>query len=290
MVLKMNNTLKDLIYLLRPAHWVKNLLVVAPAFFGGIVFSSFENFFTAFLSFLSFSLASSVGYIFNDILDIENDKNHPVKKNRTIASGRVRPVNAVVLALALLIVSILIALKINISFTIILLSYLVVTVLYSLGLKNLVIIESLCIAGGFLLRIAGGGASSGLSISGWLILTTLFLSLLLAFGKRRSELNMSLENKTFRKVLAKYDKGFLDYMLYVFAASSIIAYTFYLFDTSMGLILVTIPLACFGVARYVYLARKKSKGDPTEALLKDYWLLACVIAWLIIKGLAIYVH
>ena len=288
--MKMNNIVKDLFYLLRPVHWVKNLLVVAPAFFGGIVFSSFENFFIAFLSFFSFSLASSVGYIFNDLFDIDNDKNHPVKKNRPIASGRVIPGNALVLALFLLIVSIFIALKINNSFTIILLLYLVLTASYSLGLKNLVIIESLCIAGGFLLRIAGGGASSGLSVSGWLMLTTLFLSLLLAFGKRRSELNMSLENKTFRKVLAKYDKVFLDYMLVVFAASSIITYSIYLINTSMGFILITIPLACFGVVRYVYLARKKSKGDPIEALLKDYWLLACVIAWLIIKGLAIYIH
>lgn len=288
--MRMNNIVKDLFYLLRPVHWVKNLLVVAPAFFGGIVFSSFEIFFTAILSFFSFSLASSVGYIFNDLFDVDNDKNHPVKKNRPIASGRVKPGNALVLALFLLIVSIFIALKINNSFTIILLLYLVLTASYSLGLKNLVIIESLCIAGGFLLRIAGGGASSGLSISGWLMLTTLFLSLLLAFGKRRSELNMSLENKTFRKVLAKYDKVFLDYMLVVFAASSIITYSIYLINTSMGFILITIPLACFGVVRYVYLARKKSKGDPIEALLKDYWLLACVIAWLIIKGLAIYVH
>ncbi len=288
--MRMNNIVKDLFYLLRPVHWVKNLLVVAPAFFGGIVFSSFEIFFTAILSFFSFSLASSVGYIFNDLFDVDNDKNHPVKKNRPIASGRVKPGNALVLALFLLIVSIFIALKINNSFTIILLLYLVLTASYSLGLKNLVIIESLCIAGGFLLRIAGGGASSGLSISGWLMLTTLFLSLLLAFGKRRSELNMSLENKTFRKVLAKYDKVFLDYMLVVFAASSIITYSIYLINTSMGFILITIPLACFGVVRYVYLARKKSKGDPIEALLKDYWLLACVIAWLIIKGLAIYIH
>ena len=286
----MNNALMDLIYLLRPAHWVKNLLVVAPAFFGGIVFSSFENFFTALLSFISFSLASSVGYIFNDIIDIENDKNHPVKKDRPIASGRIKPSNASILALFLLIVSLFIAHKINISFTITLISYLVLTAFYSLGLKNIVIIESLCIAGGFLLRIAGGGASFGLSISGWLLLTTLFLSLLLAFGKRRSELNMSLENKIFRKVLGKYNKVFLDYMLYVFAASSIITYSIYLFETSMGLILITIPLVCFGVARYVYLARKKSKGDPTEALLKDYWLLGCVILWLIIKGLAIYIQ
>ena len=286
----MNNALMDLIYLLRPAHWVKNLLVVAPAFFGGIVFSSLENFFTALLAFISFSLASSVGYIFNDIIDIENDKNHPVKKDRPIASGRIKPSNASILALFLLIVSLFIAHKINISFTITLISYLVLTAFYSLGLKNIVIIESLCIAGGFLLRIAGGGASFGLSISGWLLLTTLFLSLLLAFGKRRSELNMSLENKMFRKVLGKYNKVFLDYMLYVFAASSIITYSIYLFETSMGLILITIPLVCFGVARYVYLARKKSKGDPTEALLKDYWLLGCVILWLIIKGLAIYIQ
>lgn len=288
--MKMKNLLKDLFYLLRPTHWVKNLLVVAPAFFGGTVFSSLENFITAFLAFLSFSLASSAGYIFNDLFDIENDKNHPLKKNRPIASGRIFARYAVILALVLLVLSILAALSINLSFTLIVVSYLVLTAFYTMGLKNIVIIESFCIAGGFLLRIAGGGASSGLSISGWLILTTLFLSLLLAFGKRRSELNMSSESKVFRKVLSKYDKVFLDYMLVVFASASIITYSVYLINTSMGLILITIPLACFGVVRYVYLAGKKSKGDPTEALLKDYWLLATVVAWLIIKGIAIYLH
>lgn len=286
--MRMNKIIKDLFYLLRPTHWVKNLLVVAPAFFGGVVFSSFENFFTAFLSFLSFSLASSVGYIFNDLLDIDHDKNHPVKKDRPIASGRVKLIRAVLLALVLLVVSIVIALLINFSFTFILLSYLVLTVSYSLGLKNIVIIESFCIAGGFLLRIAAGGASSGLLISGWLILTTLFLSLLLAFGKRRSELNMTGEYSSFRKVLKKYDKSFLDYMLVVFSTASIITYSIYLVINSFGLILVTIPLVCFGVIRYVYLARRKSKGDPTEALLRDYWLLICVSAWLVIKGFAIY--
>ena len=285
----MSNLAKDLFYLVRPTHWVKNLLVVAPAFFGGTVFSSAENFVTAFLAFLSFSFASSVGYIFNDLLDIESDKNHPVKKNRPIASGRINAKYAVSLAVLLLIVSLVIALSINSIFTLIVLIYLVLTASYSLGLKNIVIVESFCIAGGFLLRIAAGGASAGLNVSVWLILTTLFLSLLLAFGKRRSELNMSEKKKTFRKVLTKYSKASLDYLLVIFALFSVITYSIYLFSTSMGLLLITIPLACFGVIRYVYLARKKSKGDPTEALLKDRLMLLCVVLWLVIKGIAIYV-
>ena len=285
----MSNLAKDLFYLVRPTHWVKNLLVVAPAFFGGTVFSSTENFVTAFLAFLSFSFASSVGYIFNDLLDIESDKNHPVKKNRPIASGRINASYAVSLAVLLLIVSLALALSINSLFTFIVLIYLALTASYSLGLKNIVIVESFCIAGGFLLRIAAGGASAGINVSVWLILTTLFLSLLLAFGKRRSELNMSEEKKTFRKVLTKYSKTSLDYLLVIFALFSVITYSIYLFSTSMGLILITIPLACFGVIRYVYLARKKSKGDPTEALLKDRLMLLCVVLWLVIKGIAIYV-
>lgn len=285
----MNYLAKDLFYLVRPTHWVKNLLVVAPAFFGGTVFSSSENFVTAFLAFLSFSFASSVGYIFNDLLDIESDKNHPVKKNRPIASGRINASHAVSLAVLLLIVSLALALSINSLFTFIVLIYLALTASYSLGLKNIVIVESFCIAGGFLLRIAAGGASAGLNVSVWLILTTLFLSLLLAFGKRRSELNMSEEKKTFRKVLTKYSKTSLDYLLVIFALFSVITYSIYLFSTSMGLILITIPLACFGVIRYVYLSRKKSKGDPTEALLKDRLMLLCVVLWLVIKGIAIYV-
>lgn len=281
---------KDLFLLVRPQQWVKNLLVVAPAFFGGIVFDSFHDFMTALLAFFSFSFASSAGYIFNDLLDIESDKNHPFKRNRPVASGRISTEYAIIMAIILLVISILLAFSINSLFTLYVVIYLLLTASYTIGLKNIVIVESFCIATGFLLRIVAGGASSGLTVSIWLILTTVFLSLLLAFGKRRSELNMSGQSRNFRKVLSKYNKKTLDYLLIIFALFSVITYSVYLFKTSMGLILVTIPLASFGVIRYTYLARKKSKGDPTEALLKDRLMLSCVAFWLLIKGIAIYMQ
>ena len=284
----MNSFLKDYFLLIRPTHWVKNFLVVAPPFFAGIVFDSLNNFIIVALSFLSFSFASSAGYILNDLIDAESDRQHPVKKDRPVASGRIKTNTALITGLILLVLALVIGLGINLLFTLILVCYLALTVSYTLGLKNIVIIESFCIAGGFLLRIIAGGAASNVAISGWLILTTLFLSLLLAFGKRKAELNLNSESLNFRKVLNEYDSGFLDNGMVIFSTASIITYSIYLINKGVDSIVVTIPFVCFGILRYLYLVHVKSKGEPTDALLKDYWLLVCVVAWLVVTGIFIY--
>jgi len=284
----MSSSLRDYSLLIRPTHWVKNFLVVAPPFFAGIVFDSLDNFTIAVLSFLSFSFASSAGYVLNDIVDAESDRQHPVKKNRPLASGRINKTSATVTGLILLILGIIIGLKINYLFTLILICYLALTTSYTLGLKNIAIIESFCIAGGFILRIIAGGVSSSVAISGWLILTTFFLSLLLAFGKRRAELQLSPESMSFRKVLREYNPQFLDNGMVIFSTASIITYSIYLINKGVDIIAVTIPFVCFGILRYLYLVHIKSKGDPTEALFKDFWLQICVIVWLIVTGIFIY--
>ncbi|MGI9534998.1 MAG: decaprenyl-phosphate phosphoribosyltransferase [Thermodesulfobacteriota bacterium] len=284
----MNSLLKDSILLIRPTHWVKNFLVVAPPFFAGIVFDSLNNLIIALLSFFSFSFASSAGYILNDLVDAESDRYHPVKKDRPLASGRIKKNTAIITGLLLLALAIIIGLKINLLFTLILVCYLALSTSYTLVLKNIVIIESFCIAGGFLLRIIAGGVGSTVAISGWLILTTFFLSLLLAFGKRKSELKLTDESSNFRKVLNYYDSRFLENGMVIFSTASIITYSIYLINKGVEIIAVTIPFVCFGILRYHYIVHFKSKGDPTDVLLKDFWLLFCVIVWLVVTGIFIY--
>lgn len=280
--------IKDYLLLLRPHHWVKNLLVIAPSFFGGVIFSSIESVWAALIAFFSFSFASSAGYIINDLRDIKSDINHPKKKNRPIASGRIGTKEALFVSLVILAISFLLSLKFSFLFILIVLAYLLLTVAYSFGLKNIVIIDAFCIAGGFIFRISAGGVASGVDISSWLFLTTLFLSLLLAFGKRRSEFNIQTNANNFRKVLKGYEEGFLDNALAVFATTSIVTYSIYLISNGPKILITTIPFVSFGVLRYLYLVQVDSKGDPTEVLLKDIWLLVCVFLWLIITGVVIY--
>ncbi len=285
----MFSRLKDIIILIRPHHWIKNLLVVAPPFFGGIVFLNSENFLTIFLAFISFSLMSSVGYLINDLLDAKNDRLHPKKRNRPVASRRISKNTVIIIAGFLLILSIFISLKVNFYFLLTTLVYLAITVLYSLVLKKIFIVDSLCIATGFLLRIIAGGLALNVDVSNWLYITTLFLSLLLAFGKRKVELGVARQGHHFREVLEHYNKKFLDVASILLSLGSIITFSIYSLNKGWKIFFTTTPFVCFGTLRYLYIIRNKSEGDPTEVLLKDKWLFVCVLSWIILFGLIIYI-
>jgi len=285
----MPTILKDLIYLLRPEQWLKNLLVLAPPFFGGVLFTSRGMFTEMVLAFIAFSLASSTGYITNDISDIEPDRQHPKKKLRPLASGRVGVAQATALAVITLVLSIGVSLLVNKGFLIITVVYLVLSLLYSLYLEKIVIVDAFIIAIGFVLRIEAGGLASGIEVTSWLLLTTFLLSLLLVFGKRRFELVMA-RNKgiAFRNVLAHYNEKFLDTALSIFATSALVTFSIYAVGLKSKVFLITIPFACYGILRYMYLVQTDTSGDPTESLLKDKWLFSCVVIWLLITSLIIY--
>lgn len=280
--------LTDTVLTLRPHHWVKNLLVIAPAFFAGSLFESYENMAAAIMAFLSFSLASSSAYILNDISDRQFDNVHPSKKNRPIASGRIGRNTAFALLVICLFLSLVFALNLPWEFGLIVLGYLVLTTAYTYSLKSVVIVESFCIAGGFILRIAGGGLALNVSISSWLFLTTLLLSLLLAFGKRRAELNYYGSSNSFREVLKYYNPGFLDTTIAIFATTSILTFSLYTVNVGPGIFIITVPFVCFGVLRYIYLVQIDATGDPTEVLMNDLWLLMSVLVWLLLTGVIIY--
>jgi decaprenyl-phosphate phosphoribosyltransferase len=280
---------KDYIYLLRPEQWLKNLLVLAPPFFGGVLFTSSEMVISMILAFIAFSLASSTAYVTNDISDIESDRLHPKKKLRPLASGRVGVTEATVLAVLTLIISLVLSFWVNKGFLLITVVYIVLSLLYSFYFERIVIVDAFIIAIGFVLRIEAGGLASGIEVTRWLLLTTFLLSLLLVFGKRRFELTL-VNNKgvKFRKVLAQYNEKFLDTALGIFATSALVTYSIYVVGSESKIFLITIPFACYGILRYMYLVQTDTSGDPTESLLKDKWLFLCVVIWLLITSLIIY--
>ena len=285
----MPRLLKDYIYLLRPEQWLKNLLVLAPPFFGGVLFANSEMVINMILAFIAFSLASSTAYVTNDISDIESDRLHPKKKLRPLASGRVGVTEAVVLAIITLVISLVLSFWVNKGFLLITAVYLVLSLLYSFYFERIVIVDAFIIAIGFVLRIEAGGLASGIEVTSWLLLTTFLLSLLLVFGKRRFELAM-VKNKgvQFREVLAQYNEKFLDTALSIFATSALVTYSIYVVGSDSKIFLITIPFACYGILRYMYLVQTDKSGDPTEALLKDKWLFLCVAIWLLATSLIIY--
>jgi 4-hydroxybenzoate polyprenyltransferase len=281
--------LRDIAYTLRPQQWVKNFLVLAPPFFGGALFTNTDMFVKMFFAFVGFSLASSTAYIINDISDIEYDRLHPIKKERPLTSGRINIFTAVVLGIVTLALSLWASFTIGNDFLIITVLYLLLSLSYSYYLQRIEIIDVFCIAIGFVLRIEAGGIASGIEVSNWLLLTTFLLSLLLGFGKRRHEL--ALHNgpqNSFREVLSRYNTSFLDTTLSIFATTAIVTYAIYAVEIETRIFLITVPLAVFGVLRYMYLVQTDTRGDPTESLYKDMPLLLAVLLWFLITTVIIY--
>ncbi len=285
----MRRLVKDLVQVLRPEQWLKNLLVIAPPFFGGVVFSSAEMVVTMLLAFVAFSLASSTGYTINDISDIESDSVHPKKRLRPIAAGRVSVGTAYTLAVITLLLSLGVSYYIGLPFLIIIVVYLLLSFSYSYYFERIVILDVFIIALGFVLRIEAGGVASGVGVSSWLLLTTFLLSLLLAFGKRRYEMVLYRSGEGgFREVLGAYRENFLDTAISIFATTAIVTYSIYAVDIASRAFLLTVPFVCFGVLRYMYLVQTDTSGDPTESLLRDRWLFLCVFVWLLLTGFIIY--
>ncbi len=280
----------DYIRLLRPHQWIKNLLIIAPPFFGGAFLTDPSLLLEMIQAFFAFSFASSTGYIINDLSDLKTDRLHPIKKFRPIASGRVSVLSAVIVVLLTFALAIGLSLGFGKGFILIIILYLVLNLLYSFILQHIVIVDAITIALGFVIRIGAGGEASGIEVSSWLFLATFLLSLLLAFGKRRFEL-VSFDNSTsFRRVLAKYRMNFLDTAITIFATTAIVTYSLYAVERGPRVFIITVPFACYGVLRYMYLVESNKNGDPTEALLKDRWLFACVFLWIIVAGVIIYIQ
>jgi 4-hydroxybenzoate polyprenyltransferase len=299
----MFNLFYQIIRTARPRQWLKNFAIFAPALIlGDITEISILN--KLISGFFAFSLMSSGAYFVNDIIDAPKDSLHPIKKNRPIPSGKLKVWLAWLVAILFIFSSVLYSIKYNGSFfSTILIVYIMIQFLYSLILRNIIIVDSLTVASGFVLRVIAGGVLIETSISSWLILTTIALSLLLAFGKRRSEKTILSETNTeaeTRKTLKSYPDTLLDSMITMSSTFCIVSYSFFTFqispDTSLTnlrrylpatvdspkWLMFTIPLVIYGIARYLYVIYEKKEGEsPERVLLSDKPLLLTVLTWIL---------
>lgn len=280
--------IRSYIKVLRPTQWLKNLMLLFPPFLGGYLFK--ENLISVItLSFISFSLASSATYILNDAADCEADREHPLKRLRPLPSGEITLKSALGMAGILLILALFSAVAVSLKFLIFLFSYLVVSVLYSLSLKNIPVVDLFCIAAGFILRLLAGGEAFAVTISEWLFLTVFLLAVFLSTGKRYSEKMFLGSNASqHRKVLSAYPDGFLEGILFMTGSAVLVTYTMYVIVRHSSLLLYSVPLCCFGLMRYILRVKSGKGGDPTESLTRDVPLLIVGIVWTVMVGWGIY--
>lgn len=274
--------LKYLLKAMRPRQWTKNAFVFAALVFDRQLFVLDSLGRTA-LAFAVFCLLSSSVYLMNDVFDVGSDRLHPVKKNRPIASGLLPIPTAMVASTLLVLISLIVAYALSLELAVIATVYFLLNLAYSKWLKHIVLIDVMVIAFGFVLRVAAGVSVIHVQLfSPWLYVVTTLLALFLGFGKRRSE--MAIEDNSTRKVLSGYSIAFIDQMITVVSATTVIAYSLYTFSAANlpnnHLMMVTIPFVLYGIFRYLYLIQvKNAGGEPEELLLKDHPLQAAIVLW-----------
>lgn len=291
----------NILQLLRPRQWTKNLLL-----FAGLIFSNHftepDRIVKAVVGFFVFCLLSSVIYIVNDAHDADSDRNHPLKCRRPIASGAVSIPVAVVVAAALLTLAlVLLYLNFQFKFNAISMGYLVMMLLYSIWLKHIVILDLMIVSLGFVIRAVAGifaieYAGETITVTPWFITCIMFLALFVIICKRRHEIILlSDDARSHRPVLEHYSPLFLDQMINVATTATVISYALYVTlgvpDTPRSEFMVlTLPFVLYGVFRYLYLVYKRDEGGSPEILLfQDLSLLLVVVLWLITVTLILYV-
>ncbi|KPJ98471.1 MAG: hypothetical protein AMK71_11335 [Nitrospira bacterium SG8_35_4] len=280
---RVGSDIAENIKILRIRHWIKNFLLFAPPFFGGSLFIN-ETLLMAVPVFLAFSFCASSAYIFNDIKDYQKDRLHPDKKKRPIASNRISVTQASLLSIAMIVPSLILSFSIAPAFFYLIIAYIIIQAAYSLHLKNVAVVDIFCIAMGFVIRVLAGGAAFRVEVSHWLLLSMFMISLVLASGKRLSEVGLLHEDASKHRKSLEHaaSASSLNEILLISSASSLIAYALYTVEMYQSLI-YTIPIATFGLFRYIVLS-KQGMGDPTQALTKDRWLIVTIGMWLSVIG------
>lgn len=292
----------QMIKVARPVHWIKNVALFAALFFTGFLFEPI-HFKTVFLAFLSFNFLTSATYIFNDIIDTEKDKKHPVKKNRPIASGKLPVYIALIEIILLLFLAFITSYKLNNLFHLSMVAYLVLQLLYSVLLKNISTLDILTIAMGFVIRIYAGAFVINAHLSVWFLLCVISTALFLAAGKRRSELNIpeSVSGAT-RLSLSKYSRELLNSYVTMFGNAAWLSWSLFSFfespkaslnvwlflaeisraTTIDKMLMATIPVAIYGIMRYESVIFEGKSEAPEKILLTDKGLIASILIWLLI--------
>ncbi len=287
--------LRGLIVEMRPQEWTKNLLV-----FSGVIFSKsltdINNLWVTLLGFAVFCAASSCIYLLNDLCDLDADREHPVKRNRPMASGMLNVTVARIAMFGLFLTAAIGSFALNRSFAFVVAVYLLTCIAYSLRLKDIVILDVILIASGFVLRAVSGAVLINVAPSEWLVLCTSMVALLIGFGKRRHEIVLLEENaQNHRRSLSDYSIEFLNSIMNICAGAAVVTYALYtradetVARVGSSAMLITIPFVVYGVFRYLFLIYKhQAGGDPVQILLHDRPTLLNLILWIVTVGIVIY--
>ena len=275
-----------MLQLLRPSQWSKNALL-----FGALLFSKHLFDPTAVLrvvaGFAAFCLIASSAYVMNDLRDVERDRRHPQKRFRPIPSGRVSPTVALILGLSSAAAGLGIAAALGWGFLSLIVFYLLWQVAYTFLMKEIVILDVMSLATGFVIRAVAGGVVIHVPISPWLVICTFLLALFMGFAKRRHEVVLLEAGAAdHRRSLREYSPYFLDQMIAVVTASTVLAYAVYTVSPEVReklgteYLYLTIPFVLFGIFRYLYLVHQKEEGgNPTQLMLTDVPLIVDVFLW-----------
>jgi len=285
----------DLLVSTRPKQWIKNGFVFAALVFASKL-SHPDLVARTIVAFALFSMLSAAVYLVNDAADAPADRLHPLKARRPIAAGRVPVRLAVGIAIATGLTALVLSVLLDFRFGLIAAGYLALSAAYTFYLKHVVLIDVFAIAGGFVLRAAGGAAVIHVQMSPWLYLCTILLSLFLGFGKRRHELLLLEETaRGHRRNLEEYTAPLLDDLINIVAGATIIAYSLYTFFASAvpqnHAMMVTIPFVLYGVFRYLLLVNRTDvAGSPEEAVWRDTPLLADLVLWAVTAATVLHLY
>lgn len=289
----MGRVWRPLLVSLRPRQWLKNTIVYVGVIFAQRLFDD-GLFLRATLAFVAFCALSSAVYLLNDVLDREHDRQHPTKRLRPIAAGKLAPRTALAVALGLALLGLLAAGALGWGVVALAAAYLAVMLLYNLWLKRIVLLDVFAIAGGFVVRAAAGAVAVGVPISPWLYVCTTLGALFIGFGKRRHELTLLADGAdSHRVVLREYTPAFLDELIAVVSGSVVVAYSLYTFSAENlprnKAMMLTIPFLLYGTFRYLYLIHvRNAGGHPEEILLTDRPLLLNLVLWLLVAAAILY--
>lgn len=278
--------MKRLLEELRPKQWYKQSVIFIPLLFSRNL-TNLDAILLTFAATVSFSLIASSIYVLNDIIDIEEDRNHPRKKHRPIASGDVSVRLGVLTSIVLSILSLSLGYAIGIPFMLLLMLYFVQNIFYSYTLKHIAFVDVLMISFGFVIRAVSGAVAIGEPVSSWLITSVGFLALLLGVGKRKNEIEETDDSST-REVLKVYEKAGIDRIITINITTLISVYALYTFTYDNNVIIATIPLVVFALLRYTYLVQIKDIGSKPYKLLFDTQSVVNILIWTALVFMALY--